>query len=312
MLKFEVTILGCGSAMPTLRHYPSAQVVNVRDKLFMIDCGEGTQLQYRKAGLSFTRLYRIFISHLHGDHCFGLPGFISTLELLGRTAQLHVHAPKGLEEMVMPMLGQVGGDRSYEVVFHPFDTDKPAAIYDDRTVSVSTIPLDHRVPCCGFLFCEKARPSHIVREALDRYNIPISEIGRIKAGADYITPEGQFVSNDLLTTPADPPRRYAYVSDTTYLPRLAASLKGVDLLYHEATYAQTEQVMAEKYGHSTASQAAQLAHDAEVGQLLMGHFSDRYRDENILLDEARHIFPRTLLAKELTTFEVKPFATISV
>lgn len=310
MEKFEVTILGCGSALPTMRHYPSAQVLNVRDKLFLIDCGEGTQLQYRKASLSFARLYRIFISHLHGDHCYGLPGLISSLELLGRTAELHIHSPQGLEEMVTPMLGQISGgmpyERSYKVYFHPFEVDRPTAIYEDRTLTVTTIPLQHRVPCCGFLFSEKPLAPHILREAIDRYNIPYSEIGRIKAGADYVTPGGEVIVNALLTSPADPPRRYAYVSDTAYRPQLAEQLRSVDLLYHESTYAQSEQIMAEKYQHSTALQAAQLARAAGVGELLLGHFSDRYHDENILLEEARTVFPRTALAKELTTFAVKP------
>ena len=307
MEKFEVSILGCGSAMPTLRHHPSAQVVNVRDKLFLVDCGEGTQLQYRRAGLSFARIYRIFISHLHGDHCYGLPGLLSSLELLGRTAELHIHSPQGLEEMLMPMLGQRGGEQSYAIVFHPFPTHAPTEIYSDRSVTVSTIPLHHRVPCCGFLFAEKACPPHILRQAMERYAIPYSEVGRIKAGADFVTAGGECIPNAQLTRPADPPRRYAYMSDTLYQPQLADAIRGIDMLYHEATYAQTEQVMAEKYHHTTALQAAQLAYAAGVGQLLLGHFSDRYRDESLLLDEALTVFPHTLLAKELTTFEVKPF-----
>lgn len=307
MEKFEVTILGCGSALPTLRHYPSAQVVNVRDKLFMIDCGEGTQLQYRKARLSFARLCRVFITHLHGDHCFGLPGFVSTLRLLGRTAELHIHSPRGLEQMIKPMLGEVGDEQTYPLVFHPFDTDQPTEIFEDRTLTVSTLPLNHRVPCCGFLFTEKALPPHIIREAIDRYHIPFSEIGRIKAGTDFTTPQGEVIPNALLTRPADPPRRYAYVSDTLYRPQLAPLLEGVDLLYHEATYAQTEQAMAERFHHSTALQAAQLARDAGVGQLLLGHYSDRYRSEDVLLEEASAVFPRTQLAQELATVPVKPF-----
>ena len=297
MEKFELHILGCGSALPTTRHFPTSQIVNVRDKLFMIDCGEGAQLQFRKH-LKFSRLNHIFISHLHGDHCFGLLGLISTLNLLGRTAELHIHSPKGLETLLTPMLDFFNRQMTYKVLFHEFDTKEPMQIYEDRSLTVTTIPLRHRMPCCGFLFAEKRRPNHIIREMVDFYQVPVYELNRIKNGADYVTPEGKTVSNNLLTRPSAPSRSYAYCSDTIYLPSIVEQIKGVDLLFHEATFANEDAPRAKETFHTTAAQAAEIARKAEVKKLLIGHFSARYEDENILLQEASAIFPDTQLAKE--------------
>lgn len=298
MEKFDLHILGCGSALPTTRHFPTSQVVNLRDKLFMIDCGEGAQLQFRKSRLKFSRLNHIFISHLHGDHCFGLLGLISTLNLLGRTAELHIHSPKGLEELLTPMLRFFNRQMTYKVLFHEFDTKEPSAIYEDRSLTVTTIPLRHRMPCCGFLFAEKPRPNHILRDMVDFYQVPVYELNRIKNGADYTTPEGEVVPNARLTTPAEAPRRYAYCSDTICLPSIVGQIQGVDLLFHEATFAEDAAPRARETFHTTASQAAQIARDAGVKKLLIGHFSARYDDEQLLLDEARALFPDTQLAKE--------------
>ena len=298
MEKFELHILGCGSALPTTRHFPTSQIVNVRDKLFMIDCGEGAQLQFRKSHLKFSRLNHIFISHLHGDHCFGLLGLISTLNLLGRTAELHIHSPKGLETLLTPMLDFFNRQMTYKVLFQEFDTKEPMLIYEDRSLTVTTIPLRHRMPCCGFLFAEKRRPNHIIREMVDFYQVPVYELNRIKNGADYVTPEGKTVSNNLLTRPSAPSRSYAYCSDTIYLPSIVEQIKGVDLLFHEATFANEDAPRAKETFHTTAAQAAEIARKAEVKKLLIGHFSARYEDENILLQEASAIFPDTQLAKE--------------
>lgn len=298
MEKFELHILGCGSALPTTRHFPTSQIVNVRDKLFMIDCGEGAQLQFRKSHLKFSRLNHIFISHLHGDHCFGLLGLISTLNLLGRTAELHIHSPKGLETLLTPMLDFFNRQMTYKILFHEFDTKEPMQIYEDRSLTVTTIPLRHRMPCCGFLFAEKRRPNHIIREMVDFYQVPVYELNRIKNGADYVTPEGKTVSNNLLTRPSAPSRSYAYCSDTIYLPSIVEQIKGVDLLFHEATFANEDAPCAKETFHTTAAQAAEIARKAEVKKLLIGHFSARYEDENILLQEASAIFPDTQLAKE--------------
>ena len=298
MEKFELHILGCGSALPTTRHFPTSQIVNVRDKLFMIDCGEGAQLQFRKSHLKFSRLNHIFISHLHGDRCFGLLGLISTLNLLGRTAELHIHSPKGLETLLTPMLDFFNRQMTYKVLFHEFDTKEPMQIYEDRSLTVTTIPLRHRMPCCGFLFAEKRRPNHIIREMVDFYQVPVYELNRIKNGADYVTPEGKTVSNNLLTRPSAPSRSYAYCSDTIYLPSIVEQIKGVDLLFHEATFANEDAPRAKETFHTTAAQAAEIARRAEVKKLLIGHFSARYEDENVLLQEASAIFPDTQLAKE--------------
>ena len=299
MEKLELHILGCGSALPTTRHFSTSQVLNVRDKLFMIDCGEGAQLQFRKARLKFSRLNHIFISHLHGDHCFGLWGLISTLNLLGRTADLHIYSPHGLEKLLLPTLAFFNKQMTYKVLFHEFETKEPTLIYEDRSLTVATIPLQHRIPCCGFLFAEKPRPNHIIRELVDFYEVPLYEMNRIKNGADYVTPEGQTIPNSVLTRPAEPPHRFAYCSDTVYLPDLADQLTGVDLLFHEATFAADNLARAKETFHTTAAQAAELARAAGAKKLLIGHFSARYEDESILLEEAKGIFPETLLAKEM-------------
>lgn len=305
MEKFELTILGCGSAKPTTRHFPSSQVLNVRDKLFMIDCGEGTQLQYCRNKLSFNRLNHIFISHLHGDHLFGLPGLISTFNLLSRTADLHVHSPKGLQQMMQPIMDYCNYDMSYQVFFHEFDTNQSAMIFEDRTLTVTTIPLKHRVPTCGFLFKEKEGLRHIRRDMIDAYEIPIAYINNIKAGADFVLPDGEVIANDRLTTPASKAHSYAYCSDTMYHPQIVEQVRGVDLLYHEATYAAEHETKAQLHFHSTTLQAAQIAKDAQVSQLLIGHFSARYDDENKLLEEAKSIFPNTILAQEDQTVLVE-------
>lgn len=298
MEKFELHILGCGSALPTTRHFPTSQVLNVRDKLFMIDCGEGAQLQFRKSRLRFSRLNHIFISHLHGDHCFGLFGLISTLNLLGRTAALHIYSPVGLEELLNPMLSFFNREMTYKLCFHEFDTKQSAVIYEDRSLTVTTLPLQHRLPCCGFLFAEKPTPNHIIREMIDFYQVPLYELNRIKNGADYVTPDGRQIPNAVLTRPSLPPRRYAYCSDTIYQPSLAATLAGVDLLFHEATFASSEEVRARETFHTTAAQAAQLAKTAAVKRLLIGHYSARYEDETVLLQEASAIFLNTILCSE--------------
>ena len=288
MEKFELHILGCGSALPTTRHFATSQVVNLREKLFMIDCGEGAQMQLRRSRLKFSRLNHIFISHLHGDHCFGLPGLISTFGLLGRTADLHIHSPKGLEELFAPLLSFFCKTLAYKVFFHEFETKQPALIYDDRSVSVTTIPLKHRIPCCGFLFEEKQRPNHIIRDMVDFYKVPVYELNRIKNGADFVTPEGEVIPNHRLTR-----------------PEIVDQIKGVDLLFHEATFAQTEQARAKETHHTTAAQAAQMALNAEVKQLVIGHFSARYEDETVLLNEAAAIFPQTILARENMCIELE-------
>ena len=290
--------MGCGSALPTTRHYLSSQVINLRDKLFMIDCGEGTQLQFRTMKLRFQRLNHIFISHLHGDHCFGLPGLISTLGMLGRTADLHIYAQPDAEKIFQPILNYFCKDLSYKVIFHAFNPKKNEMIFEDRTLKVFTIPLNHRTPCSGFLFEEKPKSPHIIREMIDFYQIPVSRIAAIKDGDDFVTQEGTIVSNRILTRPAEPPRRYAYCLDTAYYEKIIPIIEGVDLLYHEATFSHENIVRAKETYHSSARQAAMIAEAAHVKKLVIAHFSARITNETILLDEAREVFPNTVLADE--------------
>ena len=304
MEPFRIHILGCGSALPTLKHYASAQMVEVRGKLFMIDCGEGTQMQLRRSKLRFTKISAIFISHLHGDHCLGLTGLISTFGLLGRTAPLAVYGPKELETVLDMQLSVFCRNLDYEVNFHAVDTEQQQVIYEDRSMAIESIPLEHRIPCCGFLFREKPTLPHIKRDMIDFLQIPISQIGNIKAGADWLTAEGEIIPNSQLVQPAEAPRSYAYCSDTHYIPSLGKRLQGVSTLYHESTYCDDNLLMAEKYYHSTARQAALVAADAHAGQLLLGHYSSRYEDENVFLKEAQKVFTHTQLATEQAIFDV--------
>lgn len=298
MEKFEVVILGCGCALPTSRHFNAAQVVNLRNKLFLIDCGEGTQIQFRRNKLNFNKLGHIFISHLHGDHFFGLMGLISTFNLLGRTAQLYVHAPAPLRNILQPQIDYFCQEMNYEVILDEIDSTKHQLIYEDRSLEVWSLPLNHRVPCCGFLFKEKPLKKHIIADKIKQYNIPIYAINSIKDSKDYTLPDGTIIPNDQLTTPADPTRSYAYCSDTRYLPQLAEYLQDVDILFHEATFGEDKKNLAFATYHSTAAQAATLAKECHAKKLFIGHYSARYDDENILLNEAREIFPETFLTKE--------------
>ena len=304
MEPFKIHILGCGSALPTLHHYASAQVVEMRGKQFMIDCGEGTQMQLRRSRIRFTKLSAVFITHLHGDHCFGLIGMISTFGLLGRTAKLDVYAPKELELMLQEQMRMFCHNFDYEVAFHAVDTCKQQVVYEDRSLTVESIPLEHRMPCCGYLFKEKATLPHIKREMIDFYQIPVSQINNIKAGSDWITAEGESVPNSKLVEAADQPRSYAYCSDTRYIPTLHERIRGVTALYHESTYGEDNLLMAEKYYHSTARQAALVARDAGAGKLLLGHYSSRYEDENVLLNEAKQVFENSFLCDEQMVFEL--------
>lgn len=304
MEPFKVHILGCGSAHPTLRHFSSAQVVELRNKMMMVDCGEGTQIQLRRSHLKFTSINRIFISHLHGDHCLGLVGMISTFGMVGRTAPLHIYASGKLEKLLHDQIELFCSGLDYPIEFHAIDTESSQIIYEDRSMTVSTIPLRHRVPCCGFLFREKPTLPHINRKMTDFYNIPVSQINNIKNGMDWVTDEGETIPNSKLTLPPDPVRAYAYCSDTMYLPNLHEQLKGVTTIYHEATYGNDKLANASKYFHSTAEQAAMVARDAGASQLIIGHYSARYEDETVLLNEAKGIFENTHLSDEMKVFDV--------
>jgi ribonuclease Z len=273
-------------------------------KLFMIDCGEGTQLQMRKFGARMSKLHSIFISHLHGDHVFGLPGLISTLGLLGRTAELTIYAHQELEQFINPVLNFFCKDLSYNVRLVLLRRKGYNLIYETRSISVFSFPLKHRIATSGFLFKEKEKLRHIKREMIDYYNIPFREINNIKSGADFVTPKGEVVPNARLTTPPTPPRSYAYCSDTAYDESIVPYIKEVDVLYHEATFTESEMERATKTAHSTARQAAEIARLAEVKKLVIGHFSSRYKELDTLLNEAQEVFPNTELAFEGKVIEL--------
>lgn len=304
MEPFVVHILGCGSALPTLKHNASSQIVELRGKAFMIDCGEGTQMQLRRSRIHFAKINAIFISHLHGDHCFGLLGLLSTFGMLGRTNKLKVYAPMSYELLFKQQVEFFMQGLEYEIEFVPVDTEKHEVIYEDKSLTVESIPLCHRMPCCGYLFREKPTLPHIRRDMIDYYEIPISQINNIKNGADWTTPDGDVIPNEKLVEPADPVRSYAYCSDTKYLPKLHKLVEGVSVLYHESTYTAEHQDRAKLYYHSTAEQAAMVAKDAHVGKLLLGHYSARYNNEDVLLKEAKQVFENSYLSKEGLCFKI--------
>ena len=295
MAEFNINILGCGSALPTTRHLATSQIVDLRDKLYMIDCGEGTQVQMRRMRVRFGRLAHIFISHLHGDHCFGLPGLISTLGMLGRTGELVVHGPKEVETYLRPVMDLFCRGMEFEVRFNPVDTRSHSLVMEDRSLSVYSIPLKHRIPTCGYLFAEKPK---------DFYQVPVRCMKDIKQGQDYVTPEGEVVPNSRLTRPAAPPKRYAFCSDTAYNRSIIPIIEGADLLYHEATFAECDLARAKETFHSTARQAAEIARDAHVKRLVIGHYSARYEDLSELHREAEAVFPGTILGNEGTVIPV--------
>ena len=298
MARFEITLLGCGSATLTLRHATSAQVVDVHDKLCLVDCGEGSQLQMRRMHIRFNRLNHIFISHLHGDHCFGLPGLISTLGMLGRKYELTVHGPPGLDSFLRPVLAVFCRELPYAIRLNLIDPRQHALVMEDRSLRVWSVPLKHRIPTCGYLFAEKPGEPHLLRETADFYRIPVKSLAAIKQGADYVTPEGEVIPNSRLTRPADPPRRYAYCSDTAFAPEIVPWIEGVDCLYHEATFLEADLPRAKETYHSTARQAAEIARRAQVKQLIIGHYSSRYEDLAPLQAEAEAVFPGTVAGTE--------------
>lgn len=304
MQKATLTILGCGSALPTRKNFPTSQLLEIRDKQFLIDCGEGTQIRMRQMGVKMNRLGHVFISHLHGDHCFGLIGLISSFGMLNRTADLHLHAHPDLEQLLSPQLEYFCTDLPFKIVFHAINPRKHELIFEDRSVQVFSIPLKHRVPCCGFLFEEKPRDRHIIRDMIDFYNIPTWRIPKIKQGEDFVTEEGELIPNATLTTASETPKRYAYCSDTAYSEKIIPIIQGVDCLYHEATFMEDELLRAKQTQHSTAKQAAEIAKLANVQKLIIGHYSARYLHQNELLKEAQAVFENTILGEDMTVYDI--------
>ena len=300
----KLTILGSSSALPTSGRFPSAHVLNAHERLFLIDCGEGTQMQLRKTRIRFAKINHIFISHLHGDHVFGLYGLLSTFSLMGRTNPIHLYAPENYDNILKSHLSDFDINLSFEVDFIPLSGNNPVIILDDKYLTVTSFPLKHRVPAYGFLFREKLSDRNIIKEYIDKYNIPPIRIPAIKKGEDFITSDGKIVKNEEITLPPPEPLSYAYCSDTKYFKRLASFVKEVSLLYHEATFDKTKEDLAEMTGHSTTLDAAKTALEANVGTLIIGHFSARYKDIAPLVDEARTVFPETYPAIDGKSYEV--------
>ena len=304
-MTFEVTILGSSSASPTYQRHPSAQIINISERFFLVDCGEGTQIQLERYKIRYHRINRIFISHLHGDHFFGLPGLLSTMHLQGRTKELHLYSPKELKEIIDIQLLYSQTKLRYEIIYHPLNADKSEVIFEDDHVSIETIILNHRIPCTGFLFREKRKPRKLVKEQITKYEIPVSAYTSLKMGKDYTDESGKVYKNEDLTEPSKAARSYAYCSDTAYNEPMIGQLKDVDLLYHEATFLDELTDRANETHHTTAKQAGMTARKANVKRLLIGHFSARYKELDSLLDEAKTEFPNTELALEGVRFVIE-------
>lgn len=298
MADFKVFVLGCGSAKPSVRHLPSCQAIEYRGKLMLVDCGEGAQLSICRQHLNFSRLTDVFISHLHGDHLLGLPGLLSTLSLHGKGGKVRVHIFEKGARLMHEILSTVGHETSFEIEYDILDPNGTHVIYEDNALTVKSFPLYHSVPCVGFRFDEKPKPRHLRGDMAKFLEIPVRELAGIKAGADFVRADGTVFTNDRLTTPADPSASYAYCSDTMLNPAVAESVRGVDLLYHEATYGDELAVKGAERGHSTASEAAEIARLAGAKRLLIGHYSSRYNDTVELLQQARAVFPDTIAATE--------------
>jgi ribonuclease Z len=304
-VKFELTILGSNSALPTSKRFPTAQVLNVLERFFLIDCGEGTQIQLKKFRVPMSRINHVFISHLHGDHFFGLIGLISTFSLQGRTSDLHIYAHSKLEKIIRFQLEILESRLSYKLIFHNIFGKEVQTLFDDEALTVQSFPLKHgAMPCAGFLFKEKERPRHLRKDMLDFYKIPIRARHGIKLGDDYLSEDGELIPNYKLTLAASSPRSYAFCTDTAYFPRVVPNIKQVDLLYHEATFIKDEEKRAKSTYHSTAEQAAKIAREAEVGKLIIGHFSARFHDLSAHLYEAKQVFSNTALAEDGCVFEI--------
>jgi ribonuclease Z len=303
-----LTILGSSSALPTSDRYPSAHVLNSHERLFLIDCGEGTQMQLRKNRIRFGKINNIFISHLHGDHVFGLYGLLSTFSLMGRENPVRLYAPGNYQDILFNHLNDFDIKLAFEIDFVPLRGKEPAMILNDKKITVTSFPLKHRVPSFGFLFREKEAERNIIKECIEKYRIPVARIPAIKKGEDFITEEGITVKNEEITLPPRKPLSYAYCSDTVYFRQLGSFVKGVSLLYHEATFDKSKQELASKTGHSTSVDAARTAMEAEAGDLLIGHFSSRYKDVSLLVDEARDIFPNSYPAVDGKSYLVGKIA----
>ena len=294
----KLTILGCHSATPRNNARPTSQLLEMRGHLFLIDCGEGTQVALRNAGVKFARIKHIFISHLHGDHFFGLPGLISTFHLLGREAELHIYAPKGAKEAILLLLKLSGSWLPFPLIFHELESKESQLIFEDEKVSVRTIPLEHRVYTNGFLFEEKQGERRLNIDAVQQWDIDVCYYQNIKNGKDIVLDNGKIIPNDQLSFPPAREQSYAFCSDTMYLPEIVGIIKGTRIVYHESTFLQSNAELAEKTRHSTALQAAKIAKMVQAEALILGHYSSRYGDKNLFKEEAETIFENVFLSED--------------
>ena len=299
----KLNILGCYSATPRTFTNPTAQVLEINNHLFLIDCGEGTQVQLRRHKIKFNRIKHIFISHLHGDHFFGLVGLISTFRLLTREADLHIYAPVGLKEVVILQMKLAKSWTNYNLIFHELSNENPEIIFEDEKVEVSTIPLDHRVYTNGFLFKEKPGERKLDMNAVLNANINVAYYRKLKQGFDVVNETGEIVKNETVTLPAEKPKSYAFCSDTAYNETILPIINKVDVLYHESTFLEQHAKLAPKTKHSTAKEAASIAKQANVGKLILGHYSTRYDDLNAFKTEANEVFDKVELADDGKVFE---------
>ena len=306
-MKFELTILGSSSALPTSQRNLTAHVLNVYERFFLIDCGEGTQIQLRRNKIKFGKINHIFISHLHGDHFYGLFGLLSSFNLLDRDNDLHIYAHQPLKNGIDYIRNNFEGSLNYNIHFHPIDQDKKELIYEDKRLEVYSFPLKHKIPTSGFLFAEKPRLPNIKKSYVEKYNISVKNIHYIKNGGDYIKPDGKIITHAEITEPPYRQRSYAFCSDTENYEEMIPIINKVDLLYHEATFQDEHKDEAEKTMHSTAKQAAEIARKAHTGKLIIGHFSARYKNIDNLLSEAKEIFENTIPAEDGLVYEIKPY-----
>jgi len=306
-VKFELTILGSSSALPTSKRNLTAHVLNVYERYFLIDCGEGTQTQLRKNKIPFGRINHIFISHVHGDHIYGLFGLLSSLNLLKRDKDLHIYAHSNLKKGIKYIMKHYEGKFSYKIYYHDLNTEKAELIYEDENVEVFSFPLTHKIPVAGFLFKEKPRLPNIKKSYVQHYQIPIRNIHQIKMGADYQTSDGKVIPNSELTYSPYKRRSYAFCTDTAYDESIIPHIENADILYHEATFKEEHSDQAETTYHSTAKQAGFIAEKANVKKLIIGHFSARYKSIEELLAEAVSVFPNTQAAEDGLVEEVSPY-----
>ena len=289
-MSFELTILGSNSALPTSNRYPTAQVLEVPGLSFLIDCGEGTQIQIRRNKISFAKIHHIFISHLHGDHYYGLVGLLSTMNLMGIKGDINIYAPAELQNLIQPQLNFIRSEMTVKPVFHTLNTSSSETIFENKKLQVISFPVKHSSPTCGFLFREKQKPANIKKEMIKAYNIPIAKIKDIKDGADFESEDGRIIPNSKLTTPPPKPKTYAFCTDTAFHPPIAEFIKEVDLLYHEATFLEKMNDLAHKTLHSTAKEAAEMAQLCSAKKLLLGHYSARFKKIEAFVNEAKEVF----------------------